>query len=159
MTAMSVRRVILLVPLLALSACARAAAGPRAADVSPSDGPQTYQEATGPESTLRRVFVAAGIVYKDNGKTYAGATPQMFADVIPDTCFVSDPDKAVACDAGGATAFVIWHDQSFGAATSDGSGGCSYVRNDGGDQIAYGSGSECTGAAALDATSPQQQSG
>gem|GEM_PF-4855732 len=151
MTAILIRRVLLLVPVLALVACAPAVASVRAEEPSPAG--RDSRESFGPESTLRTVFVASEMVYHDNGKTYDGVDLDVFALLNPGPCYVSDIDKAGACDSGGDTVFVAWHDQAFGAATSDGSGGCLYVKNDGGDHISYGSGSECSGAAALDATS------
>lgn len=151
MTSISIRRTLAVVPFLVLAACAQAAATPRAAE-SPSDR-QTSQEASGPESTLRKAYVAAGVVFDDDSKSFDGATLDMFATVDPDSCYVSDSGRAGACDPGGDTVFVAWNDQAFGAATSDGAGGCLYIRNDGTDHANFGSGSECSGAAALKASS------
>lgn len=145
------RRALYVLPVLALAACAQAGATPRAAQ--PSSDRQSYQEATGPEATLRNAFVAAGVVFDDNSRSFEGVTVDAFAKVEPDKCFVDDTGQAGACgDSGNTPVFVAWNSGAFGAATSDGAGGCLYIRYSGGDRVQYGSGSECTGSAALKAS-------
>lgn len=151
MTSKLARRVLYVLPVLALAACAQADATPRAAQSSP--GGESYQEATGAESTLRTAFAAAGAVFDDNSKSFDGVTVDAFAKVEPDACFVTDTGKAGACgDSGSTTVFVAWNSGAFGAATSDGAGACLYIQYGGNDSVHYGSGSECTGAAALKAS-------
>jgi hypothetical protein len=97
------------------------------------------------QTSLTSAMAAAKTLFVDNG-TYDGVGPAELAALEPAFTYTDGPSpnpNTISVATQGTTA---------GLAAMSPSGTCFYLRDDGAGGITYGSGTECTGMAALGAT-------
>jgi hypothetical protein len=97
------------------------------------------------QTSLTSAMAAAKTLFVDNG-TYDGVGPAELAALEPAFTYTDGPSpnpNTISVATQGTTA---------GLAAMSPSGTCFYIRDDGAGGITYGSGTECTGTAALGAT-------
>jgi hypothetical protein len=143
--------------LLALtSACADAVeVGSGAATTEVAQASAAQDQKT--QSDLRNVLVAAMTAYVD-GNSYSGAAA-LIPGSAPGVC-VTAPSTAVGPTAACGTPVSVYAQGStFAAAAMSESGTCFWIKTDANGTPAYGSGTPCTGMAALAASAPTFSSG
>ena len=94
------------------------------------------------QSSLRNGLAAAKTIYTD-ADSYAAVSPETMVQIEPSLSYT------VEASTGSAVVSVAAADQQVGLAVLSGSGTCWYIRDDASVGTTYGSGSPCTGAAAL----------
>jgi hypothetical protein len=110
------------------------------------------------QSDLRNALIAAKVAYTDSG-SYTKADASGLWTIEPDLCYVGAATTSVPhgaeCVSGKADASVSVQatSQTWSAARLSASGSCFWIRDDVTVGTRYGSGTECTGAAAVGATS------
>jgi hypothetical protein len=97
------------------------------------------------QSALRNTMTAAKVLFTDNG-TYDGLGPADLAAVEPSLTYTDGP----SLDA--QTVSVAMQGSVAGMAVMSPSGTCFYIKDDSAGGVTFGSGSVCTGQAALGAT-------
>jgi hypothetical protein len=97
------------------------------------------------QTSLTSALAAAKTLYID-ANTYDGIGPAQLAALEPALTYTDGPSP------NPNTISVATQDSTAGLAAMSPSGTCFYIRDDGAGGITYGSGTECTGAAALGAT-------
>jgi hypothetical protein len=97
------------------------------------------------QTSLTSALAAAKTLYMDTG-TYDGMGPADLAGVEPSFAYTDGPSPTPQ------TISVVMQGSTAGLAAMSPSGTCFYLRDDGAGGVTYGSGTECTGTAALGAT-------
>ena len=97
------------------------------------------------QTSLTSALTAAKTLYVDTG-TYEGMSPADLAGVEPAFTYTDGPSP------NPNTISVATQGSSAGLAAMSPSGTCFYLRDDGAGGVTYGSGTECTGTAALGVT-------
>ena len=97
------------------------------------------------QTSLTSALAAAKTLYMDNG-SYNDAGPADLAGVEPSFTYTDGPSP------NPQTVSVAMQGSVAGLASMSPSGTCFYLRDDEAVALTYGSGTECTGAAALGAT-------
>jgi len=97
------------------------------------------------QTSLTSALAAAKTLYMDNG-SYDGTGPADLAGVEPSFTYTDGPSP------NPQTVSVAMQGSVAGLASMSPSGTCFYLRDDEAVALTYGSGTECTGAAALGAT-------
>jgi hypothetical protein len=99
------------------------------------------------QTALTSALAAAKTLYMDN-ESYDGTGPADLAGVEPAFTYTDGPSP------NPQTVSVAMQGSVAGLAAMSPSGTCFYLRDDEGGGITYGSGTGCTGTAALSATAP-----
>jgi hypothetical protein len=94
------------------------------------------------QATLRNALVAAKTQYTDTG-TYEGLTPADLSAIEPDLTYTDGPSLDTL------TVSLAVQEGRVGLAVLSASGTCFYVKDDPAAGVFYGSGTMCTGVAAL----------
>jgi hypothetical protein len=99
------------------------------------------------QSTLRNAMVAAKTLYADAG-TYDGLGPADLAGIEPSLTYTDGPS------ADAQTVSVVMQGNVAALAAMSPPGTCFYIRDDAVGGVTFGSGTECTGQAAMTAAAP-----
>jgi hypothetical protein len=99
------------------------------------------------QSTLKNAMVASKTLYADNG-TYDGLGPADLAGIEPSVTYTDGPS------ADPQTVSVAMQGNIAGMAAMSPSGTCFYIRDDAAGGVTFGSGTTCTGQAAMSAAAP-----
>ncbi len=101
------------------------------------------------QSSARNAVIAAKVFFADNG-SYSGLTAAGLTEIEPSLNYVD----ATQASADPQTVSVYGSSEGFGAAVLSGSGTCFWLHDSAVGVTTYGSGTPCTGRAAMAAAKP-----
>jgi hypothetical protein len=99
------------------------------------------------QTTLQGAMAAAKTIFLDD-TSYAGMNPAALAEVEPSLTYTDGPSPALPTISVASTPTAV------GLAVMSASGTCFYMKDDAAAGTTYGSGTTCTGQAALSAAAP-----